>query len=241
MPGVGCQVLRIWAQCQRSRSPPALNFTPRIEAARSNTEQCIALLGNLRLLICMGSRLSLSMAVSTCPGVQQLQAVTTEREALALLEQGPVDVLHCTDVLEQGRGDSLVQEAKRRWPPPRTLPACPPDVGGSVFPVRLLEGDVVQVQGDRLHLRCQARGRMSARFVQATDPGVQLEEGNPVEVAVKDGVAELETRLLVRAQDADGHALASRGVLLLGDGPRDPCVWVERKLPVQAIPPGAAP
>ena len=98
-----------------------MNFTPRIEAARSNTERCIALLGDLRLLICMGSRLSLSMAVSTCPQVQELQAVTTEREALELLEQGQVDVLHCTDVLEQGRGDSLVQQAKQRWPQLRTL------------------------------------------------------------------------------------------------------------------------
>lgn len=69
----------------------------------------------------MGSRMSLSMAVSTCPQVEQLQAVTTEREALALLEQGHIDVLHCTDALEQGSGDRLVQQAKRRWPALRTL------------------------------------------------------------------------------------------------------------------------
>ena len=104
-----------------AQSPPGVDFSPRIASAQRNTAQCIALVRNLRLLLCMGSRLSLSMAVSTCPEVEQLQAVTTEREALALLEQGQVDVLHCTDALEQGSGDRLVQQAKRRWPALRTL------------------------------------------------------------------------------------------------------------------------
>ena len=100
---------------------PGLDFSPRIASARRNTAQCISLVQHQRLLLCMGSRLSLSMAVSTCPQVEQLQAVTTEREALTLLEQGRIDVLHCTDALEQGSGDRLVQQAKRRWPALRTL------------------------------------------------------------------------------------------------------------------------
>lgn len=115
--------------------------------------------------------------------------------------------------------------------PVGTLASCPPQVGGSPFPIRPDAGDQVDVQDERLRLRCQARGHMSARFIQATDPGVQLTQGSPVPVPVRDGVASLDTPLRVRAQDADGHALAIRGLLLLGDRPGDPCLWIERKLP----------
>lgn len=118
--------------------------------------------------------------------------------------------------------------------PVGTLPPCPPEVGGSPFPLRPGAGDEASVQDERLRLRCQARGRMSARFIQATDPGVQLAEGSPAQVPVKEGVATLDAPLRVRAQDADGHALAVRGLLLLGDRPADPCLWIERKLPADA-------
>jgi DsbC/DsbD-like thiol-disulfide interchange protein len=134
-----------------------------------------------------------------------------------------------------------VGKATVKVPPPSgTLAPCPEDVGGWPFPQRLQDGDEASVQDERLRLRCQARGRLSARFIQATDPGVQMAT-NPAEVPVRDGVATLEAPLRVRPQDADGHALAVRGLLLLGDRPRDPCVWIERKLPVPSTPRATGP
>jgi len=130
------------------------------------------------------------------------------------------------------RQTCMVGKATVRVPPPSgTLPACPTEVGGSPFPSPPDAGDEVSVRDGRLRMRLRAHGCMSARFVQATDPGVQLDAGNPVDVPVQEGMATLDTPLLVRPQDADGHALAIRGLLLLGDRPRDPCVWIERKLP----------
>jgi hypothetical protein len=73
---------------------------------------------------------------------------------------------------------------------------------------------------------------MSAQFIQATDPGVQLAQGTPAQAQVREGVATLDAPLRVRAQDADGHALTVRGLLLLGDRPGDPCIWIEHGVPV---------
>jgi hypothetical protein len=73
---------------------------------------------------------------------------------------------------------------------------------------------------------------MSACFIQAADPGVSIEaDGAPVSVPVKDGVANLDLSLSVRPQDAQGKELGVSGLLLLGDRPNDPCVWIRRNIP----------
>lgn len=125
--------------------------------------------------------------------------------------------------------------------PSGTLPACPAEVGGTPFPLRPQADDRVTVQAGSLRLQCQARGRMSAQFIQATDPGVQLVQGTLAQAQVREGVATLDAPLRVRAQDADGHALAIRGLLLLGDRPGDPCIWIEQGLPVPGNAGGSPP
>lgn len=98
-----------------------MNYTNRIAEDRCHSQRAIELLKGKRLLICMGSLLNLALITSTIPTETRLQAVTGEEEAMALLERHPCDLLLCTDTLEQGSGDRLVQRAKQRWPRLRTL------------------------------------------------------------------------------------------------------------------------
>ena len=130
----------------------------------------------------------------------------------------------------------------RVTPPPGTLAPRPESVGGSPFPLALGAEDVCAATRDRLRLRCSARGRMSAMFIQAVDPGVTASvEGEPLPVPVKDGVAEADLPLVAQPQDAAGKELAISGVLLLGDLPSDPCVWIRRNVPAAATQPAGQP
>lgn len=117
-----------------------------------------------------------------------------------------------------------------RVPPAVGEPSPPPEVAGSSFPVACDAEDRVAVEARTLRIDCGARGRMSASFVQATDPGVSIGERNPLPVPVAEGRARLEAPLAVRPQDSMGKPLAVRGLLMLGDRPGDPCIWIRREL-----------
>lgn len=136
------------------------------------------------------------------------------------------------------RTSCTVGKASIRVPPPvGTLVAPPESVGGSSFPLALGPDDACTVTRERLRIRCRARGRMSAMFIQASDPGVSTEaDGAPVSVPVQDGMAKLDLGLLLHPQDAPGKELAVSGLLLLGDRPGDPCVWVRRNIPESVLP-----
>lgn len=89
----------------------------RQRVARGN-----ALLAQRRLVVCMGSRMALTLFISASdPGPELVGATTTEAEGLARLQDGQADVLLCTDRLEQGNGGSLVAAAKQLPHPPSTL------------------------------------------------------------------------------------------------------------------------
>jgi hypothetical protein len=125
--------------------------------------------------------------------------------------------------------------------PSPELPACPAEVGGSPFPIRLGPDEQASFRGDRLLLRVGARGRRHAHFLQGIDPGVHVEGGNPVELPVRDGICHGEIPLRVRAQDAAGSRVAIAGLLLLGDRPSDPCIWIEQSRESGENPRGEAP
>ena len=121
-------------------------------------------------------------------------------------------------------------------------PSPPPvEVGGASFPLALSGDDRVAVEGGTLRVDCGARGKVSARFVQATDPGVSIGERNPLPAAVTEGRAKLEAPLALKPQDALGKTLAVSGLLLLGDRPGDPCVWIHRGVPQSPPAPPVAP
>lgn len=137
------------------------------------------------------------------------------------------------------RTNCTVGKTSVRVPPPSgTVDPVPASVGGSPFPVAPGPDDTCTASRERLRIRCRAHGRMSASFIQAPDPGVAAtSDGAPVQVPVHDGVAEVELPLTVRPEDAAGKELGVSGLLLLGDLPGDPCVWIRRNLPAAA--PGA--
>jgi DNA-binding NarL/FixJ family response regulator len=100
----------------------ALDYTPAIAQVRGHVTAGHQLLGQSRLVVCMGSRLALTLFIAACPAVPLLVgAATTEAEGLRQLEQQQADVLICTDRLEQGNGGCLVAAAKRLRKPPSTL------------------------------------------------------------------------------------------------------------------------
>ncbi|MEY4358679.1 MAG: hypothetical protein RLZZ631_165 [Cyanobacteriota bacterium] len=95
----------------------ALDFTPLIEEVRGHVSSGHQLMEPHRVVVCMGSRIALSLFISSIqPGHQLVGAATTEAEGLDLLQSTHADLLLCTDRLEQGNGGSLVAAAKQRHP-----------------------------------------------------------------------------------------------------------------------------
>jgi hypothetical protein len=128
----------------------------------------------------------------------------------------------CKTVCKVGRDKVRVPAPAAEWP------ACPAEIGGSPFPSPLGPDEQARFSGDRLHLRLGARGLRHAHFLQGIDPGVHLQGGNPAELPVRDGICQGELPLRVRAQDAVGGRVAITGLMMLGDRPSDPCVWIEQ-------------
>ncbi len=80
-----------------------MDYTPLIEQVRRNSRDGNLMLHDSRLVVCMGSRLALSLLISTIqPGDQLVGAATSEAEGLALIQDQQATVLLCTDQLEQG-------------------------------------------------------------------------------------------------------------------------------------------
>jgi DNA-binding NarL/FixJ family response regulator len=99
-----------------------LDYTPAIAQVRSNVARGNQLLGDSRVVVCMGSRLALTLFIAACqPGPQIVGAGTTMSVGLRALESEQADVLICTDRLEQGNGGCLVAAAKQLSKPPATL------------------------------------------------------------------------------------------------------------------------
>lgn len=104
------------------RSTGTLDYTPAIAQVRSNVARGNQLLGDSRVVVCMGSRLALTLFIAACqPGPQIVGAGTTMSVGLRALESEQADVLICTDRLEQGNGGCLVAAAKQLSKPPATL------------------------------------------------------------------------------------------------------------------------
>lgn len=99
-----------------------VDYTPLINQMRGHVNSGNALMENHRLVVCLGSRMALTLFVSALgPGQQLAGAMTTEAEALDSLRATQADLLLCTDRLEQGNGGSLVESAKQLQPEPTTL------------------------------------------------------------------------------------------------------------------------
>ena len=99
-----------------------MDYTAQIDQMRGHVSSGTALLERHQLVVCLGSRMALTLFVNALgPGQQLAGAVTTEAEALDRLRSSQADLLLCTDRLEQGNGGSLVEAAKQLQPAPCTL------------------------------------------------------------------------------------------------------------------------
>ncbi len=102
--------------------PPALDFTPLLAEVEANHERSGDLLGEARMVLCLGSRAQISLLVGhRCNGGRIVGAATTEDEGLELVERLRPDVLFSCDELEAGCGVALVLTVKRRLSGIRTL------------------------------------------------------------------------------------------------------------------------
>jgi hypothetical protein len=119
--------------------------------------------------------------------------------------------------------------------PPSVPPQAAPAKGGAgSFPIKPGSGDSAICADGGLHLRFDARGQSSARFLQATNPGVQVNGSNPVPARISEGKALLDAPLQIRPEDSLGQELAISGLLLLGDSIGDPCVWIRQSVSTPA-------
>ena len=94
-----------------------MNYTALITALRQRGRQTTSLLQGRRLVLCIGSRVSL--AAFLAGGLMEdavVGAATTAAEGLELVEQHAPDLLVVGDVLEQGNGIDLLVTLKARHP-----------------------------------------------------------------------------------------------------------------------------
>ena len=99
-----------------------MDLTPNIPGLIAGRPQVAGLMEGTTTLACMGSRALLSLFVCAAPYPYSIVgAVTTELEALSLLEKHKPLFLFVTELLEQGTGLSLVQRAHQLRPELRTL------------------------------------------------------------------------------------------------------------------------
>jgi DNA-binding NarL/FixJ family response regulator len=134
-----------------------MDLTPHIPALIEGRPQVQALMQGTSTVACMGSRSLLSLFVCAAPFPESLVgAVTTEAEALALVERHRPTFLFVTEQLEQGDGLSLVQRSHRLLPELRSLLILQSETqdkaqraielgcNGVVVESRLAEGAMVQ-------------------------------------------------------------------------------------------------
>jgi DNA-binding NarL/FixJ family response regulator len=99
-----------------------MDLTPNIPGLIAGRPQVAELMQGTTTLACMGSRALLSLFICAAPFPDSIVgAVTTESEALSLLEQYKPAFLFVTELLEQGSGLSLVSRAHRLQPELRAL------------------------------------------------------------------------------------------------------------------------
>lgn len=99
-----------------------MDFTPKLEQIRRNTNQINKLLRDARLVTCLGSRGMLSLFVTSQIGQDHVVgAATCETAGMALVERHQPSMVFLSDILEQGSGISMVQQIKQRWPSIHTL------------------------------------------------------------------------------------------------------------------------
>ena len=99
-----------------------MDFTDKIPVLQEQRRQGHSLLRRSRTLLGSGDRVLLTALVSWMEGLTPLVgAATTEAELIGHVHNNTPELLICTDVLEQGTGVSLLNQAKRHRPDLKVL------------------------------------------------------------------------------------------------------------------------
>jgi DNA-binding NarL/FixJ family response regulator len=99
-----------------------MDITTHIPSLARSRDQVQELMGGTSTVACFGSRALLSLFVAAAPYPERLLgAVTTEKEALTLIQRHRPTFLFATETLEVGDGLSLVRRAHGELPDLRTL------------------------------------------------------------------------------------------------------------------------
>lgn len=94
-----------------------MNYAPLLKQISSNGQESLALLNGVKLLLCMGDPALLSLlATRALQTAHVMGAVTSAREAMALLKHDQPQLVMLSDRLAEGDGIQLMGEIKRRWP-----------------------------------------------------------------------------------------------------------------------------
>jgi|688.fasta_scaffold07175_14 DNA-binding NarL/FixJ family response regulator len=110
------------ARMEEAKRSDALDFTPMLAQVQANNQLTGDLLGDARVVICLGSRAQISFLVGHRGNDGKIiGAATTESEGLELAERLQPDFLFTSDELEEGCGLALVLKVKRRLQDIRTL------------------------------------------------------------------------------------------------------------------------
>ena len=93
-----------------------MDFTPHLERLRQNADLAETLLGSSSMVLCLGSRALLYLAIAAIRQPGQIRAaVTTEAEGLAQVEAQAPELLVVSDRLERGCGIALAVTVRQRF------------------------------------------------------------------------------------------------------------------------------
>jgi DNA-binding NarL/FixJ family response regulator len=107
---------------EEAQQSDALDYTPVLAQVQANNRLTGDLLGDARVVICLGSRAQISFLIGHRGNDGKIiGAATTENEGMALVERLRPDFLFTSDELEEGCGLALVMRVKRRLTRIRTL------------------------------------------------------------------------------------------------------------------------
>jgi DNA-binding NarL/FixJ family response regulator len=205
-----------------------VDLSPLLPQARADLAEALALLRDVRLVLCLGSRAQCALLLGTSARI--LAAATCAAEGLVQVRKHQPDLLLVSDRLEEGCGVGLVERVKRRHPQVRTLlvvtqehrlagvrQALQAGCDGMVPESRLLHGSGLQALRTVLAGGMYLDRSLAVAFAAGQESGAAAERLSEREQQVLDGVVrgrtnqEIARDLMVSVDTVKTHV---RNVLL---------------------------
>jgi DNA-binding NarL/FixJ family response regulator len=180
---------------------PAVDFIPIMRQVRENYARAAAMIGEARIVLCLGSRPLLSFVVGVAPKPERITgAATTEAEGLALVNALRPDLLIVSDQLEEGCGVALVVAVKRLHPSIRTFLL----VGGNHRPGRIQKA--ISAHCDAVVLESRIGDGSELTAIRTVCEGGTYVDGHFNRPGSQPCLSRRETDVLVRIARGDSNA-----------------------------------